>query len=398
MRWLAIGVFILSSFCNYLDRQILSAAAPLIKAEFAMNNQEFANLLSAFALTYALSSMFVGWWLDRIGLDKGIMISVAAWSAVAVVTGFATTAGMLLACRAALGVAEAGSIPAFGKANARYLRSSEFAIGTGLNQLGLSLAGVTAPFLVGSFGNDFGWRNIYIYAGLGGLLWIPLWWFTSRAIPGHAGTSNGGAAGHAASPLAIRDILRDRRFWGIIAANILSMILYSFWTSWTTLYFVQAHHMPQALANTRYALAPPVFATLGGLTGGAIVFRLMNRGVTVFRARMAVCWMAGIAVLGTAALPLVSSAAAATVLICASFFAVVAMSANVYAMPIDLYGAGRAGFGVATLTAAFGLMQAVTSPLIGRAVDHSGFGPVCVTLSVFPLLACVALWWSHRDA
>jgi hypothetical protein len=113
---------------------------------------------------------------------------------------------------------------------------------------------------------------------------------------------------------------------------------------------------------------------------------------------MTVCWMAAVAVLGTAALPLVDSAATATVLICASFFAVVAMSANVYAMPIDLYGAGRAGFGVATLTAAFGLMQAVTSPLIGRAVDQSGFGPVCVVLSVFPLLACVALWWSHRDA
>ena len=394
MRWLAIGIFILSSFCNYLDRQILSAAAPLIKDEFALNNQQFANLLSAFALTYAFSSMFVGWWLDRIGLDKGIMISVAAWSAVAAVTGFATSAAMLLACRAALGVAEAGSIPAFGKANARYLRPSEFAIGTGLNQLGLSLAGVTAPFLVGSFGNSAGWRTIYLYASLAGLLWIPLWWFTSRAIPGS--TPQQSAASNAAP---IRDILRDRRFLGVVAANILSMILYSFWTSWTTLYFVQAHHMSQAVANTRYALAPPVFATLGGLTGGAIVFRLMSRhAVPVFRARMMVCWGAALAVLSTAALPLVSSATAATVLICGSFFAVVAMSANVYAMPIDLYGAGRAGFGVATLTAAFGLMQAVTSPLIGRAVDQSGFGPVCVVLSVFPLLACVALWWSHRDA
>ncbi|BDC48432.1 hypothetical protein F183_A07480 [Bryobacterales bacterium F-183] len=392
MRWLAIGIFILSSFCNYLDRQILSAAAPLIKTEFALNNQEFANLLSAFALTYAFSSMFVGWWLDRIGLDKGIMISVAAWSAVATVTGFASSAAMLLACRAALGVAEAGSIPAFGKANARYLKSSELAIGTGLNQLGLSLAGVTAPFLVGSFGNEVGWRSIYVYAGLGGLLWIPLWWFTSRAIPGQAAV-----LANAQNSMPIRAILRDRRFLGIVAANILSMILYSFWTSWTTLYFVQTHSMPQELANTRYALVPPIFATLGGLTGGAVVFRLMSRGVPVFRARMTVCWAAGLAVLSTAALPFVHSAAAATVLICASFFAVVAMSANVYAMPIDLYGAGRAGFGVATLTAAFGLMQAVTSPLIGRAVDQSGFGPVCVVLSVFPLLACIALWWSHRD-
>ncbi len=391
MRWIAIGVFILSSFLNYLDRQLLSAAAPIVKQEFGINNQEFGWLLLAFSITYGVSAMFVGWWLDRVGLDEGITIAVAAWSLVGVATGFASTFPMLIACRAALGLAEAGSIPGFGKANATYLKPGELALGTGLNQLGLSVAGMAAPFLIGRYGAEYGWRSIYIGAGVIGMFWLPLWWLTSKAIPGRAFPKTSASA-----PVAA--ILRDRRFWGLVIANILSMTMYTLWTNWTTIYFVTARGMSQAEANTQFAWIPPVFATLGGLTGGAIVFRLVGRGTQVFRARMNVSWLSSVILLSTAAIPWMPTAGWATVLICASFFWVTAMSANIYAMPIDFFGGERAGFGVAALTAAYGLMQAVVSPAIGALIDRAGFSPVCIGLSIFPLLACFVLHWTSDRA
>ena len=390
LRWIAILVFILSSFLNYLDRQLLSAAAPLIKQEFQLNNEQFSLLLLAFSITYGISAIFVGWWMDRVGLNTGIMTAVAAWSLVGVATGFAGTFTMLMFCRAALGLAEAGSIPGFGKANASYLKSSEFALGTGMNQLGLSVAGMAAPFLVGKYAAEFGWRSIYIGAGLIGFLWIPLWWWISRAIP---------ASNPVTKTVGFQsEILKDRRFWGLIAANVLSMTMYTLWTNWTTIYFVTARGMTQAEANTQFAWIPPVFATLGGLSGGALAYwMIQNRGVAVFRARMRIGWLSAAMLLGTAAIPWMPTAGWAVVLICASFFWVTAMSANIYAMPIDFFGADRAAFGVAALTAAYGLMQAVISPAIGRAIDQVGFTPVCVALSVFPLMACAVLEWSGRD-
>jgi ACS family hexuronate transporter-like MFS transporter len=389
MRWIAILVFILSSFLNYLDRQLLSAAAPLIKQEFQLNNEQFGWLLLAFSITYGLSAIFVGWWMDRVGLNKGIMVAVAAWSAVGVATGFAGTFTLLLLCRAALGLAEAGSIPGFGKANATYLRSSEFALGTGLNQLGLSVAGMAAPFLVGKYAAEHGWRSIYIGAGLAGFLWIPLWWYVSRKIPPETTPDRTASFDFG--------IFKDRRFWGLVAANILSMTMYTLWTNWTTIYFVTARGLTQVEANTRLAWIPPVFATLGGLLGGALAYRMIQKGrIPVFRARMRIGWLSSVILLSTAAIPLMPTAGWATVLICASFFWVTAMSANIYAMPIDFFGAGRAAFGVAALTSAYGLMQAVISPAIGRAIDQVGFSPVCMVLSVFPLLACLTLEWAGR--
>ena len=112
---------------------------------------------------------------------------------------------------------------------------------------------------------------------------------------------------------------------------------------------------------------------------------------------MRIGWLSAAMLLGTAAIPWMPTAGWAVVLICASFFWVTAMSANIYAMPIDFFGADRAAFGVAALTAAYGLMQAVISPAIGRAIDQVGFTPVCVALSVFPLMACAVLEWSGRD-
>ncbi|MCP5119658.1 MAG: MFS transporter, partial [bacterium] len=38
LRWLAFGVFVLAMALNYLDRQVLAALAPEIRAEFGLNN------------------------------------------------------------------------------------------------------------------------------------------------------------------------------------------------------------------------------------------------------------------------------------------------------------------------------------------------------------------------
>ena len=54
----------------------------------------------------------------------------------------------------------------------------------------------------------------------------------------------GGRITHAAppgKPGSGRELLRDRRIWIFFAANALSMILYSLWFNWTTLYLAEVH-------------------------------------------------------------------------------------------------------------------------------------------------------------
>ena len=51
-RWIAVSVFAISSTLNFLDRQILSALAPQLRAEFGMSMAEYGLVISAFSLSY----------------------------------------------------------------------------------------------------------------------------------------------------------------------------------------------------------------------------------------------------------------------------------------------------------------------------------------------------------
>ncbi len=378
-RWIAITVFLFSSTLNYLDRQLLAAAAPIIKSEFRLTDRDYGMLVFGFSIAYAISAPFAGLLIDRVGLNRGISLAVGAWSLTGMFTGLAGGFESLLLCRALLGVSEAAAIPGFGKANGTYLQPRELALGTAVNQVGLSIGGMAAPLLIGYLAGPLGWRSIFMLAGSLGFLWIPAWLYTAARVPPEREP--------AASSITGRDMLRDRRFWGLVIANILYMTMYTLWTNWTTLYFVEARGMTQEQANREFAWIPPIFATAGGLLGGWMAFRFIRAGMNVTAARLRVCLLSAVLLLSTALVPLMPTAGWAAAAISFSFFWVTAMSTNVYVMPIDFFGPSRAAFGVSALTFAYGIMQAFVSPLIGELIHLYGFGPVCAAFSVLPLAA-----------
>jgi MFS transporter, ACS family, hexuronate transporter len=389
LRWLVLSVFVLSTALNYLDRLLLAALAPTLKSEFHLSNTQYGGVISVFSIVYALAAPMAGWFIDRVGLNAGITVSMAVWSMAGMATGLTRSFGGLLAARTVLGIGEAAGIPCAGKANGMYLQPREFAFGTALNQVGITIGSIAAPLMVAAMAPVYGWRSVFVVCGALGFVWIPVWWATARKLPAkplEATAARGGVA----------KILRDRRIWGLAAANALVMTLYTLWTNWTTVYFVEQHHLTDIQANEHFAWIPPVFATLGGFTGGWMAFRSIRSGLDAVPARLRVCWLAAGALLLTAVVPLMPTPALAAALISFSFFWCLAISTNLYAMPIDFFGAGHAAFGVSILTASYGLMQTVLSPLIGSMVDHFGFPIVCVVLSVMPLAGIAILRASTR--
>jgi len=184
----------------------------------------------------------------------------------------------------------------------------------------------------------------------------------------------------------------------MVLANMFIMTLYTLWTNWTTAYFNQAWRLTQEEANLRYAWLPSIFATLGGFFGGALAFHSIRAGVSALTARLRIVWISAVgALLATAMIPLMPTPALATTMICASFFWTLCSSTNMYALPIDVFGPGRAAFGVAALTSGYGLMQAFVSPAIGSIVDHFGFPQVCVAVAAMPLVGVFILRVSTRS-
>lgn len=377
LRWAVIGVFALANAVNFLDRQILAALAPQLMSEFGLTAAGYGDVILVFSVAYAAGAPLAGWAIDRLGLRWGSTLAVGLWSAAGMATGWAGSVGALMACRAVLGLGEAGGVPATGKASALYLPPRERALGSAVFQIGLTAGAIAAPVAAQTIARLYGWRAAFVMLGAAGLLWIPLWLAVERRAPAPP-RERGAAPG-------VKGILRDRRYWALLASNVLLMAVYSLWVNWTTVFLVREHGLTQADANYHFAWIPPIFATLGGLAGGWLTLRLSAGMEDVTPARMRTILSASLLSLAGLFVPWMPSAGWATALICLSFFACVASSVNIYAMPLDLFGAHRAAFAVSGLTAVYGALQGVFSSIAGRVVDAYGFAPVCVAAAVMPM-------------
>jgi ACS family hexuronate transporter-like MFS transporter len=389
-RWIAIAIFLLSSSTNYLDRQLLAAVAPALQSEFHFSNAQYGLLVSAFSLTYMLMAPVAGLFVDRLGLNLGVIAATASWSVIGSATGLVQGFRALFTCRMALGMAEAAGIPAASKATATYLEPREFSLGNALQAVGITLGSIAAPLLVAFIVPIYGWRGAFVFCGGIGFFWVPVWWATSRVIPALDKTAP-------KSAIRISAILRDLRFWLILLTNVFVMTLYSLWTNWTTIYFVRERHLTPFEANRYFAWIPPIFATLGGFLGGSLAWRWIGRNANPVPARIRVCTLAAPLLLVTATIPFLPSNGLALAAISASFLLCMTFLINLHVIPIDLFGPERAAFTSAVLTSSYALMQAVISPVIGATVDKFGFTLVCVVASVLPLAGLIVLRFLLRS-
>src|SRR5438552_886259 len=112
---------------NYIDRYILAAVEPEIRAHFfpdtksasaASAQQEMTaamaktgSLATAFLLSYMIAAPIFGMLADRMSRWILVGISVAVWSLASGASGLATTFGMLVLTRCFVGIGEPGYGP-----------------------------------------------------------------------------------------------------------------------------------------------------------------------------------------------------------------------------------------------------------------------------------------------
>lgn len=386
-RWAVLSIFILSSALNYLDRSLLGAFTPSLISEFRVSATDFSIVVVVFSLIYAASAPLMGLLIDRTGLAWGTSLIVAGWSVFGMLTSMSNSLASLTLYRAGLGIFEAGGIPASSKTIASYLKPEERALGSAFSQVGLTIGASAAPQLAAYIGPRYGWPSAFLIGGVLGFLWIPIWLLTMRRVPTPVQPQR------ITPQPSFASVARDQRLWIIVLANLLAMTGYSLWTSWTTLFLVKQYALTQDAANQLYAWIPPIFATLGGFSGGFWALREVRRRQDPLPARLAIMRYAAIPLALTAITPFAPTPALATAGISACLFFTVTLSVNLYALPLDILPPERTAFAISLLTGAFGLINAIWSRLVGWFVDHSSFTPVAILSSLVPLLAIFVL---HR--
>jgi MFS transporter, ACS family, aldohexuronate transporter len=181
--WVMIFMLLVLGVINFADKAVLGlAAVPIIK-ELHLSPAQYGLVSGCFFLLFALSSVLVTAWSDRIGTKTVLALLATSWAIVQVVTVFVFSFPALLLTRVVLGAGEGPSYGTSVSATTPWLPADRRAFGLAVVTFG-SVVGpaVFAPLLTFLI-VVVGWRAAFALLGGIGLLWVILWLLVGREHP-----------------------------------------------------------------------------------------------------------------------------------------------------------------------------------------------------------------------
>ena len=291
VRWRLFLLLLILVSVNYIDRGSISVALPIIQKDFHLPPELVGLLLSAFFWTYALMQVPVGYLIDRFGPRKVVTASCIGWGAATAASGLAGNFISMFIARSAIGVTEAGVMPAGGKLNALWMHSKERGRGATILDagapLGAGIGGILITWLIASTGS---WRWSFIIAGAATVvLGLFIWWYVRDNPRAHRAVNDAEAeyieASHreesASAPASTRrglvQYLRFRSFWAMCLGWLgFNGVFYGLLT-WGPLYLSEAKHFDlKTVGWSTFVIFGAGF--VGEILGGLLADKLRSRG------------------------------------------------------------------------------------------------------------------------
>ena len=288
IRWWIVGLLLLISILNYIDRQMFSILAPTIQAELGMSDTQYGHIVSLFLAAYTFSYLVSGRIMDAIGARAGMAISLGCWSVASALTGIVRGIGGIGWCRAGLGLFEAGSYTASPKVVAEWFPDKERGTAISLYAIGASVGATLAPIIIIALANRYGWRGTFLVTGAFGLLLVIPWLVLFRPLARHPWVSDAERqhilAGQAPQPEAKpltegqrwRAIVTSRQIWALMGARLLTDPVWYFLQFWMPKYL----HSERGFSQNQLTSLWLIFlaADLGVIGGGYLSDTLVRRG------------------------------------------------------------------------------------------------------------------------
>jgi ACS family hexuronate transporter-like MFS transporter len=317
-RWTICALLFFATTVNYLDRQVLSLLAPELTREFGWSNTDYANITAAFQFVYAISMLFAGRVVDRLGTRAAFALAIVVWSIGAIMhagaIGMGHGANSLLAtlgiaalpvsvigfmiARAVLALGEAGNFPAAIKATAEYFPKKDRAFATGIFNSGANVGAVLAPISVPFIAAHWGWQAAFVIIGAIGFVWLGLWtlFYEKPAMQKRMGaaelayiTCDDAPTAPDGTPtgrcLSWWELLGYRQTWAFAFGKFMTDGVWWFFLFWLPKYLAAQYGM--ASTEIQWPLAILYSMTMiGSIGGGWFPTFFINKGATPYDGRM----------------------------------------------------------------------------------------------------------------
>ena len=213
----------------YMDRIVLSVAAPRLVTEFSLSPVQLGYLLSSFGWLYLLTLIPWGMAFDRFETRRVSAIGVALFALATVASGLTWSFLSLLMSRLVMGVGEASSFPTCGKVIREWIPPGERGLAFTMQGAGPYVGPALGAILAAAIIEAAGWRTAFLVIGFLGLIWLAFW-MALYSSPGRSRLLNeeeravilaatGAGTDQSANLMArsgLGGLLRSRTMWGLM--------------------------------------------------------------------------------------------------------------------------------------------------------------------------------------
>ena len=271
-------LFLLYMF-DYIDRMVVSALLPYIKAEFGTSDARLGMLMSAVYLSIVILTFPVSLIIDRWSRRRTIGVMAALWSLATAAAVLTKSFGALVTTRTFIGIGEAGYAPG-GSA----MISGLYPIEKRSWMMGLWNAAIPLGSAIGVAGGGFiaaqwGWRSAFGIVAIPGLI-IAILFFISRDYKTVKLIRNGIPKIKGAKiekiKMTTRDMVREFAEKPSLLLTYFGMMAVVFTTTsllfWLPSYFSREYGIPLQQSSTKASLVM-LLALVGAPLGGYLVDR-----------------------------------------------------------------------------------------------------------------------------
>src|SRR5438874_1155416 len=161
--WIGLAVIALPCLLYSMDLTVLNLAVPKLSAALKPSSAQLLWIVDIYGFLIAGSLITMGTLGDRIGRRRLLLIGAAAFGVASVIAAFSTTAEMLIATRALLGVAGATLAPStLSLIRNMFLDPQQRTVAIGVWVTSYSVGGAIGPLLGGVLLQYFWWRSVFL--------------------------------------------------------------------------------------------------------------------------------------------------------------------------------------------------------------------------------------------
>lgn len=269
-KYAVLALLYLGWCISYIDRAAITFAATHIASEFHLKPSDLGLLLSSFFLGYSLLQLPGGWLADRFGSRPVIVISILMWSLFTGLTGMAWSITSLVVIRFFFGIGE-GSFPAASiKGIAEHFDKGERPKMSSVLMSSNYIGSMLAPVIIAPLILHFGWRNVFHYIGIVGIIFAIAYWLCVRPL---SERTDGGK--RPVNSKTISELMRLPLMWQLVAVWFGLSVVNKGLDSWMPTYLMTVRGLDLKAVGLLLPL-PYVMAGISTAIGGWLMMRFFN--------------------------------------------------------------------------------------------------------------------------